>query len=148
MCWMREKWEGKDLNGQTTGSEDLCDGTACGLLPVSSGEYLPTVWSEEGQTKNRRQGSSMCKGNKGYLIWPKLTKKWLWHKPEKMLMLVTGGMGHSTQCIAPFCVRGCLATDRSVRVLMLTTVHHRKHLQWARKCCKWTQVHRGKETSR
>ena len=55
------------------------------------------------------QGSSMRKGNEGYPIWSELTEGLLWHKSQKILMVVTGGMCHNPQCIAPCCV----AADRS-----------------------------------
>ena len=61
------------------------------------------------------QGSSMREGNEGYPVWSEPTEGLLWHKPQKILMVVTGGMCHNPQCIAPCCVWGCVAADRSER---------------------------------
>ena len=77
-------------------------------------------WSEEGQITNRRQGVGCprlidAQGQRieGYPIWSEPTEGVLWHKSQKILMVVTGGMCHNPQCNAPCCVWGCGAADRS-----------------------------------
>ena len=57
-------------------------------------------WSEENkpQTGDRMlgaQGSSMRKGNEGYPFWSEPTEGLLWHKSQKILMVVMGGMCHN-----------------------------------------------------
>ena len=78
----------------------------------------------------------MREGNEGYPVWSELTEGLLWHKSQKILMVVMGGMCHNPQCITPCCIWGCVAADRSVP--MMTPVHRRKRLQWARERRNWT----------
>ena len=103
-------------------SGHLRNGKACGVLPVSSGEYLPTV--VRGGTNHKpatvfgAQGSSMREGNEGYPVWSEPTEFLLWHKSQKILMVVTGEMPQST--VHRILLRMGL---RSRRVPMMTSVY-------------------------
>ena len=58
----------------------------------------------------------MREGNEGYPIWSKPTEGLLWHKSQKMLMVVTGGMCHNPHTVH----RTLLRSRRPVRVPMMT----------------------------
>ena len=68
--------------------QSISNGKACGVLPVSNGEYLPTV--VRGGTNHKpameldAQGLSMREGNEGYPVWSELTEGLLWNKSQKI----------------------------------------------------------------
>ena len=61
-------------------------------------------WSEQGQNADAvlaAQSSPMQEGNegnKGYPVWSKPNEGLLWHKLQKIVMMVTGGSAHANPC--------------------------------------------------
>lgn len=52
----------------------------------------------------------MCKENKGYPVWTD-GKPFVAQVTQNLIVM--GGMCHNTQCIAPWCIWGCVATGQS-----------------------------------
>ena len=78
----------------------------------------------------------MREGNNGYPIWSKLTEGLLWHVTENF----NGGHGRnvSQSTVHHTLLRMGLRSRKPDRVPMMTPVHRRKRLQWARERRNWT----------
>ena len=78
----------------------------------------------------------MCEGNEGYLVWSEPTEGLLWHVTENF----NGGHGRnvSQSTVHRTLLHMGLRSRRPVRMPMMTPVHCRKRLQWARKRRNWT----------
>ena len=78
----------------------------------------------------------MREGNEGYPVWSEPTEGQLWHVTENF----NGGHRRnvSQSTVHRTLLRMGLHSRRLVRVSMMTSVHHRKRLQWARERRNWT----------
>ena len=78
----------------------------------------------------------MREGNEGYPVWSEPTEGLLWHVTENF----NGGHGRnvSQSTVHRTLLRMGLRSRRPVRVAIMTPVHRRKCLQWARERRNWT----------